>query len=898
MFFIWFISNFILAIDPISVVNVTLTDSEKGLLNGFYDAALTVYDYQTDQIYWSGSDRIYFQDGYSEIKIGPIDTFQDIKVPYLRLKIDRSTLLFPIHPVFFSVHAKVADQLSNLDALRVDGSNVGFGVDTATEKLTINGNIKLIDPSNRIVFSNDTFFDESLLQDIQSSLNANAASLSVISEIIDFSEFDLPQHANGKAMIAVNSSGQLTAISDFNSSDESVKLLVSSNDDFHSPTLSSDFMFVDNQISLADVSMLELTNGDINSIPSDFNGGIMVYNDAYYVWNNEWQQLALLNDIDFSSVNSLAISGDLRLSNVLIDDSVSSILLIDSTGLVHQQSKDTLFSTGDGINYSNGAFSINDSSIISNSLLVWDQGFKSVDLPANSGLDLSNGVLSFSDLFTIDDTVGMGIGIDPTQKLDINGAIRLREHSVDSLLDVGSGTIIFDGADFKGWTGSEWVILSNSDITTINDSSLWTYNSTHLVTMPDHNVGIKVLNPQATLDVSGNIRVRTLPVTSTLSNFIVSNEAGDLYSRSFTLTDFFPTASIESPLIFQTDGSEWELLSLIQPNGDINYSDTNGLSISSMDASVSDFLIYSTDGWIPGTLSTSNMIDLNANHLSLVTHNVSNNDVMFFDGSEWTHGSFFQSSDTIDYDNGLFYLSSQNALIGYQLTWDGSSWVPSKNETISYFGSNGIVLDNQHFRLADNLLWSNNAFTIGHLAAAEFNVNRLSSNLSSPIHITDGSGDSVFKVNASGQLSIGFDSASSYSIASNGFNYFTHSISRYQSSIGTTNIGTTEFGPTVLIQSIESDVISATRSVLEVLDVSANSLFEVQDSGQVGISTAHPQATLDINGYARLKVYNSEPIECDSNRDGSIALNSNYTLCVCKLGVWVESTNDQPACSW
>ena len=63
-----------------------------------------------------------------------------------------------------------------------------------------------------------------------------------------------------------------------------------------------------------------------------------------------------------------------------------------------------------------------------------------------------------------------------------------------------------------------------------------------------------------------------------------------------------------------------------------------------MDASVSDFLIYSTDGWIPGTLSTSNMIDLNANHLSLVTHNVSNNDVMFFDGSEWTHGSFFQSS--------------------------------------------------------------------------------------------------------------------------------------------------------------------------------------------------------------------------------------------------------------
>ena len=41
------------------------------------------------------------------------------------------------------------------------------------------------------------------------------------------------------------------------------------------PTLSFDFMFVDNQISLADVSMLE-ANGDINSIPSDFNGGIIL----------------------------------------------------------------------------------------------------------------------------------------------------------------------------------------------------------------------------------------------------------------------------------------------------------------------------------------------------------------------------------------------------------------------------------------------------------------------------------------------------------------------------------------------------------------------------------------------------------------------------------------------
>lgn len=51
-----------------------------------------------------------------------------------------------------------------------------------------------------------------------------------------------------------------------------------------------------------------------------------------------------------------------------------------------------------------------------------------------------------------------------------------------------------------------------------------------------------------------------------------------------------------------------------------------------------------------------------------------------------------------------------------------------------------------------------------------------------------------------------------------------------------------------------------------------------------------PQATLDVNGYAKLKPYSSPPVSCTPSRRGIIVMNGNYDLCVCKPGFSLPST--------
>ena len=144
-------------------------------------------------------------------------------------------------------------------------------------------------------------------------------------------------------------------------------------------------------------------------------------------------------------------------------------------------------------------------------------------------------------------------------------------------------------------------------------------------------------------------------------------------------------------------------------------------------------------------------------------------------------------SDQFDITDLGIRLASQNAVIGQQLTWTGSEWVPSENAILTLSGSNGINIVDNTVQLANNLDWSNNTFTIGSVSNAALNINRLSSSLTSPLNITDSSGGTLLNVNSLGQLSIGYNGVhSGYSIASNGFNLFSHSISRYQSAVGTT----------------------------------------------------------------------------------------------------------------
>jgi hypothetical protein len=71
----------------------------------------------------------------------------------------------------------------------------------------------------------------------------------------------------------------------------------------------------------------------------------------------------------------------------------------------------------------------------------------------------------------------------------------------------------------------------------------------------------------------------------------------------------------------------------------------------------------------------------------------------------------------------------------------------------------------------------------------------------------------------------------------------------------------------------------------------------VNNSTAIGIGTTTPQATLDINGYARLSVNSSEPASCQASNKGAIALNNESHICICDGSSWKFDSNGK-ACTW
>ncbi|MEK9726518.1 MAG: hypothetical protein VW397_00270 [Candidatus Margulisiibacteriota bacterium] len=543
--------------------------------------------------------------------------------------------------------------------------------------------------------------------------------------------------------------------------------------------------------------------------------------------------------------------------------------------------------------------------------MVWSgNSFKSIN-PSSTEIKFQNEKLYFAEPLFVSNNA-LGIGVSPSETLDVNGTIRMRTQALSSLSNVSAGSLIFDGSNFLGWNGTHWKNLSaSSNINTVEPDSYWIYDDVHLIASPNHNVGIKISNPQATLDINGNLRIRST-LNSGMSDFLTINSFGDVGQHSLNIQD----------LISNTVTTSIQLIG-------------NQLILSSMNANEGDFLVYQNEQWRPINLTTSALLTYSDHHLDISTANLVNDSILLFRNNQWDYFSLPTTNSNIVFNNGWAFsledsntddifivkngewvrktlvsdqilhadnglrLASQNAVLGQQLTWNGDSWIPSNNSSILFNGENGVVVEGNTIKLANNLAWTGSKFTIGTTSGAEFKINRLTSTLSSPIQLVNASNQTLLNVNNSGQLSIGYNGVhSGYSIASNGVNLFAHSLSRYQSSVGTTNIGTAEFGPTLLIASVPTANPSPSRSIIEVLDVNGTSRFEVQDGGNVGISTGSPQATLDINGFAKLKKYSSQPKSCTTETDGAIALTSSYRLCVCDSTKWVNSNDGISLCEW
>lgn len=78
----------------------------------------------------------------------------------------------------------------------------------------------------------------------------------------------------------------------------------------------------------------------------------------------------------------------------------------------------------------------------------------------------------------------------------------------------------------------------------------------------------------------------------------------------------------------------------------------------------------------------------------------------------------------------------------------------------------------------------------------------------------------------------------------------------------------------------------------------ANSNFVWDNTnGRLGIGTSTPQATLDVNGIVKLKINNTEPVNCNGTTQGTLALDANTNLCVCTNTGWKQA-NTNNSCQW
>jgi hypothetical protein len=97
------------------------------------------------------------------------------------------------------------------------------------------------------------------------------------------------------------------------------------------------------------------------------------------------------------------------------------------------------------------------------------------------------------------------------------------------------------------------------------------------------------------------------------------------------------------------------------------------------------------------------------------------------------------------------------------------------------------------------------------------------------------------------------------------------------------------------------DIISGSSQTGNLLQIHSNTSTPysyINSSGHVGIGTASPQATLDVNGYARLTLQSSQPVACSSTNQGAIALNHLAQMCACNGSSWIFADSVGAACSW
>ena len=126
---------------------------------------------------------------------------------------------------------------------------------------------------------------------------------------------------------------------------------------------------------------------------------------------------------------------------------------------------------------------------------------------------------------------------------------------------------------------------------------------------------------------------------------------------------------------------------------------------------------------------------------------------------------------------------------------------------------------------------------------------------------------------------------------------------------GSVGIGTTDpdYRLHVVGASADPTVVLTNEGIGPALDVGSagmrtqgSAFLALDGDAKVGIGTAAPQATLDVNGTMRLAKHSSAPFPCDATHDATIALTNQYSMCVCIGGQakWAPVASPGGTCPW
>ena len=240
-----------------------------------------------------------------------------------------------------------------------------------------------------------------------------------------------------------------------------------------------------------------------------------------------------------------------------------------------------------------------------------DVAIKNADnLTGNKVIKWDDGNGQLTDSVITDDGTNIGIGTtDPTQKLDVDGSVRIREALYDYNNNAGDSTKILGSVG----TGITWKTLSDiggiSGINITDDTSSTTahylvfidqtsgqivdqeVSSTQLVYKPEGKLGIGTTNPTVTLDVNGTLNVSGV---STFASNVDINAGLDVDGRTeLDTTNISETLSVSGVSTFLSD---IDINASIDVDGHTELDDLNVSGVSTFASNVDVNASIDVDG--------------------------------------------------------------------------------------------------------------------------------------------------------------------------------------------------------------------------------------------------------------------------------------------------------------